>query len=131
VLVVVLTAVLVPPAQAKGPNLARVCGASGCSAIRGEVAVDGLLAWTGAGFTLLDTPPPAPYYRFTLYDRGQPAWQLLYVPSLHRLRIWELSVYPYGSNMGPYWRSVTAEGARTLAKATRGLDPFPTPGAWR
>jgi hypothetical protein len=117
-------------AQAKGPNLARICGASGCSAIRGELTVSALLAWTGTGFTLLDAPRPAPYYRFSLYDRGQPAWQLVYVPARHRIRIGQLDVYPYGSTLGPYWRSVTAEGRRALARATRGLSPFPAPRAW-
>jgi hypothetical protein len=116
---------------AKGPDLARVCGASGCSSIRGDIHVYALLEWTGTGFSLLAAPRPAPYYRFSLFDRGRPVSQLLYVPSQRRIRIWELSVYPYGSSTGPYWRNVTRAGASVLGKATRGLRPFAAPQAWR
>jgi hypothetical protein len=119
-------------AQAKGPDLVRACGASRCTTVRGLAAVDRLVRWIGATFTVAETPQPAPFYRITFSDRGKTFMTLLYVPSRHRMRVLQPLPYPYapGSNH-PYWRSVSPAGAAALGRATAGLRPFPAPSAWR
>ena len=130
--VVLAAAALAAPlaADAKGPDRASVCGADRCVSIRGS-SVTGILDWSGRpGFDQLPAPHRVPFYRLTLYDRGRPAWLVLYAPSVARIRVTQLGVYPYGS-IGPYWRSVTPGGASALARAKHGLRPFPTPASWR
>jgi hypothetical protein len=122
--------VVAQAADAKGPDRARVCGADRCALLRGP-AVVGLLDWRGqAGFEQLPAPRRVPFYRLTLFDHGRPAWKLVYAPSLERMRITQLDVYPFGS-VAPYWRAVTSDGTSALARVTRGLAPFPAPTSWR
>jgi hypothetical protein len=117
-------------AEAKGPTLARVCGADRCASIRGP-AVRAFLDWGGvAGFEQLPAPRTVPFYRLTLYDRGRPSWRLLYAPSARRVRITQLSVYPFDT-VAPYWRAVPPAGTSAFSRATRGLKPFPAPRSWR
>jgi hypothetical protein len=117
-------------AQAKGPDHARVCGADRCTSLRGP-AVAALLDWGGrSAFEQLPAPRRVPFYRLTLYDRGRPAWKLVYAPSIGRLRISQLDVYPFGS-LAPYWRTVTPDGTSALARATKCLRPFPASSSWR
>jgi hypothetical protein len=111
-------------AQAKGPDLARVCGASGCTTVRGIAAVQGLLDWMRPTFMVADTPRPAPFYRITLRDHGQPVMRLLYVPSRQRMRVWQPAPYPFApGSQHPYWRSVSARGADLLENAVARLKP--------
>ena len=120
-------------AQAKGPDLARACGASGCSTVRGDIHVYSLIEWTYAAFTVAGTPRPAPYYRISLRDHGKLFMTFLYVPSRKVVRVWQNQpgpLYAPGSQH-PYWRPVTAKGAAALGKAVAGLRPFSPPGAWR
>jgi hypothetical protein len=122
--------VVAQAADAKGPDGAWVCGADRCASLRGP-AVAGLLDWGGqAGFEQLPAPRRVPFYRLTLFDHGRPAWKLVYVPSVERVRITQLDVYPFGS-VAPYWRAVTTDGTSALARVTRGLAPFPAPKSWR
>jgi hypothetical protein len=119
-------------AQAKGPDLARACGASGCATVRGAVAVARLLDWTGPSFTLADVPGPAPYYRITFRDDGRAFMTLLWVPSRHRMRVFQPTVYPFApGSTHPYWRPVSAKGAAVLGQAVGGLRPFRAPSTWR
>lgn len=119
-------------AQAKGPDVARTCGASGCTTVRGVIAVDRLVRWMGATFTIAETPRPAPFYRITLRDHGSTFMTLLYVPARRRLRVLQPLPYPYGPGNGdPYWRPVSAAGAAALGRATARLRPFAAPHAWR
>jgi hypothetical protein len=121
--------VVAQAADAKGPDRAVVCGADRCASLRGP-AVAGLLDWGGqAGFEQLPAPRRVPFYRLTLFDHGRPAWKLVYAPSLGRVRITQLDIYPFGST-APYWRAVTSVGTSALARATRGLAPFPAPKSW-
>ena len=119
-------------AQAKGPDLARACGASGCTTFHGANRVDDLMEWMGAAFTLADAPTPAPFYRISFRDHGKAFMTLLWVPSRHRMRVLQPVVYPFapGSNP-PYWRPVSAKGAGVLGRAVEGLRPFSTPRTWR
>jgi hypothetical protein len=117
-------------AEAKGPDHARACGADRCASLRGP-AVAALLDWGGqSAFEQLPAPCRVPFYRLTLYDHGRPAWKLVYAPSIGRVRISQLDVYPFGS-LAPYWRAVTLGGTSALARATKGLRPFPAPSSWR
>jgi hypothetical protein len=119
-----------PAADAKGPDRARVCGGDRCASIRGA-SVPALLDWSGqSAFEQLPAPRRVPFYRLTLYDNGRPTWKLVYAPSVGRVRITQLDVYPYGS-IAPYWRAVTLPGTSALTRATRGLRPFPAPSSWR
>jgi len=124
--------VLAAGAQAKGPDAARVCGGSGCTTIRGPLAVAGLLDWMSAEFAVADTPRPAPYYRLTFHDRGRMFMRLVWVPSRHRMQVLQPALYPFApGSQHPYWRSVSDRGASVLARAVAGLRPFSAPRAWR
>jgi hypothetical protein len=119
-----------PAALAKGPDQARACGAVRCVSIHGTAAA-ALLDWGGQSeFDLLAAPRRVPYYRITLYERGTHTWEFLYAPSVSRVRITELDVYPFGS-IGPYWRAVTSEGRAAFARVIRGLTPFAASRTWR
>jgi hypothetical protein len=119
-------------AQAKGPDLARACGASGCSTVRGDTHVSTLIEWTYAAFTVADTPKPAPFYRITLRDRGKAFLTFLYVPSRKVARVSQSFSPTYApGSWHPYWRPVNAKGAAAFAKALAGLKPFSAPRAWR
>ena len=129
---VLMAAALAAPlaASAKGPDRARVCGANRCTAVQG-FAARALLDWGGqAGFEILPAPRRVPFYRVTLYDHGHPVWRLVYAPSVRRVRITQLDVYPYES-IAPYWRALTPAGTSALARVTRALRPFPAPSSWR
>jgi hypothetical protein len=131
-LAVLAAAALAAPlgASAKGPDSASVCGADRCAALRGA-GVPALMDWGGpAGFEQLPAPRRVPFYRMTLYDHGRPAWKLVYAPSVGRVRITQLDVYPFGT-VAPYWRRVTPAGKSVLGRATRGLRPFPALSSWR
>ena len=120
-------------AQAKGPDVARACGASGCTTVRGDTRVYALIEWTWGTFTLTDTPRPAPYYGIDLRDHGRLSWSLLYVPAKRMIRIWTPAInatYAPGGG-SPYWRPVSAKGARVLRPVIAGLKPFSPPRAWR
>ncbi len=118
-------------AQAKGPDTARLCGASGCTTVRGGGGVAGLLDWMGSSFTLVDAPRPGPYYRITLRDRGTLFMTMLWLPSRHRIRVFQ-PVVPFAPDtQHPYWRPVSARGAAVLGRAVAGLRPFSAPRAWR
>ena len=119
-------------AQAKGPDLARACGASGCTTVGGDIRVWGLMDWMGATFTLAGVPRPAPYYRFTFSDHGRMFMTLLWAPSRRRMRVLQPAVYPFAPGSShPYWRPVSARGAAVLGRAVAGLKPFSAPRAWR
>jgi hypothetical protein len=119
-------------AQAKGPDLARACGASGCTTVRGAVAVAGLLDWMGSSFSLADVPRPAPYYRIAFRDHGRAFMTLLWVPSRHRMRVFQPVVLPFApGSQYPYWRPVSARGAAVFGQAVAGLRPFSAPRTWR
>jgi len=119
-------------AQAKGPDLARACGASGCSTVRGEVRVELLVEWTEAGFTVAHAPRPAPFFRITLRNHGRAYMTFLYVPSRKVVRVSQSFSPTYApGSQHPYWRPVNAEGTAAFAKALAGLKPFSVPRAWR
>jgi hypothetical protein len=128
---VLATTALAAPlaASAKGPDRARVCGADRCTAVQGSAA-RALLDWGGqAGFEILPAPRRVPFFRVTLYDRGHPVWRLVYAPSVGRVRITQLDVYPYEA-IAPYWRAITPAGKSALGRSTRELRPFPAPRSW-
>jgi hypothetical protein len=128
----VVALALAGAAQAKGPDLARACGASGCTTLRGPKSVYPLLDWMSAAFMIADTPGPAPYYHITFRDRGSVFMTLIWVPSRHRIRVLQPASYPFApGSQHPYWRAVSAKGAAALAKAVAGLRPFSTPRVWR
>jgi hypothetical protein len=120
-------------AQAKGPDLARACGASGCSTVRGDVRVYTLIDWTYSEFTIATVPKPAPFYRITLRDHGKVFMTFLYVPALKVVRVWQPGFSPRYApgSWHPYWRPVNAEGAAAFRRALAGLKPFSAPHAWR
>ena len=118
-------------APAKGPDLARACGASGCSTVRGEERVDLLIEWTYAAFTVADEPRPSPFYRITLRKRGKDHMTFLYVPSRKLVRVQQAFSPTYApGSQHPYWRPVNAGGAAAFRQALAGLKPFSAPSAW-
>jgi hypothetical protein len=123
------TLVLVAAAQAKGPNVARICGAAACKEVRGESTLWGIYGWWGQSFSLRGAPRPAPFYRLRLRGGGV-TMSLLYVPKRSAMRIaWRSSV-PGQGEMAPYWRTVPRDAARRIERFTRDLGPNPTPSRW-
>ena len=118
-------------AAAKGPNVARVCGASGCTTLRGESAVQPLISWWYTPFSSRRAPRPAPYYSIAIRDPSGVRWSLLYVPSRRAMRIWQNRVPPYNQPIGPYWRDVPAAAVSGLGRVAAGLKPYAAPSAWR
>ena len=115
---------LAAAAEAKGPGTARVCGSSGCITVRNLGTIDGMTALSGP-FQLADAPRPVPFYTVALSDPPPSTfrWSFVYAPSRHLLRISD-GVTP------PYWRRAPTVVARTLARLTRGLEPYPRSRGW-
>ncbi len=120
-------------AWAKGPNVATVCGSSGCSTYRGELTVLPLYEWLNEPFSLRSPPRNAPYYRIRLVEPGVRASILLYSPSRLAVRIWQGPSQIPGLNqpIGPYWRTVPSDAARAIKPFLRGVTPFPASRGWR
>jgi hypothetical protein len=118
-------------AQAKGPNVASVCGATRCITIHGEMAVWPLLSWQYVPFSIRRTPVPAPYYSIRLHDPTGIKWVLLYVPKQHAVRFWQSRVPPYSQGIGPFWRTLPANAERVFRRVVRGLAPRVAPDDWR
>jgi hypothetical protein len=127
----VLAGLCVTSAEAKGPNVARVCGATRCTTIRGETAVWPLLSWQDAPFSARGAPSPAPYYSIRLHDPTGITWVLIYVPRRHAVRIWQNRVPPSSQGLGPYWRTLPASAEPVFRDAVRGLVPRRAPRNWR
>ena len=128
--VAALAALTSGAAQAKGPNAAAVCGASGCTRLTGESAVAPLLSWTYTPFKPRAAPRPAPYYSIRVSDPSGIKWTLLYVPSRRMMRIWQSRVPPYSESIGPYWRVVPRPAVPQIAKAVARVRPYAAPKRW-
>jgi hypothetical protein len=117
-------------AAAKGPNFARLCGASGCTTLRGETAVQPLLSWWYTPFFQRGAPAPAPFYRIRITDPSGVKWSLLYVPARHAVRFWQNRVPPYHESIGPYWRSVPGSAVAVMGRLVHKLKPYAAPRRW-
>ena len=127
---VALAALTSGAAQAKGPNAASVCGASGCTTLRGESAVWPLLSWTSTPFKPRAAPRPAAYYSIRVSDPTGIKWTLLYVPSRRMMRIWQSRVPPYSEPIGPYWRIVPRTAVPQIVRAVAHVRPYAAPKRW-
>ena len=114
----------------KGPNLASVCGASGCRITRGDHAVLPLYDWWNRPFYARDAPRLAPYYRIRVSDGARTTHMLLYAPSRRAIRIWRNAI-PEQIAIGPYWRSVPDDATTTMRSFIAGVEPFPAARGWR
>jgi hypothetical protein len=122
----------VPVAGAKGPNVARVCGAGRCVTLRGERVVWPLLAWEYDGpFALLPAPRPAAFYSIRLHDPSGVEWTVLYLPGRHVVRLSQSRTPPYDRGTAAYWRTLPASADASFRRAVRGLAPLPAPAGWR
>jgi hypothetical protein len=126
-----VAAVSATAAEAKGPNVASVCGAARCITIDGETAVWPFLAWQYVPFSARRAPAPAPYYSIRLHEPTGIRWVLLYVPRRHVVRFWQSRVPPYSQGIGPYWRTLPASAERVFRRVVRGLAPRAAPDNWR
>ena len=131
-------------AAAKEITRVRVCGPIACADVTGggparSDAASGGLSWPRP-------VRPAPFYvvRYTVGlapGEGGPAqtgWSVRWLPSADRMRV-------RGEDGRPEWLTVLAETRRALARAARGVQPFPrlvwagpvrlpspvAPAAWR
>jgi hypothetical protein len=118
-------------AAAKGPDFARICGASSCTTVRGEFAVQPLISWWYTPFSQRGAPRPAPYYAIKLRDPSGIRWVLLYVPGRHAMRIWQNRVPPYNQAFGPYWRTVPRTAMRAIARLVSKVRPYGAKRSWR
>jgi hypothetical protein len=122
-------------ATAKGPNVASICGASGCVTLRGESAVQPLASWVVSWwytpFVSRAAPAPAPYYSIRLRDRSSAKWVLVYVPRRHAISVWQRRVPPDGRPIGPYWRTVPKSADPAIRRFVRNLSPYVAPACWR
>jgi hypothetical protein len=121
-------------AASKGPDRARVCGAS-CRTITGDRQVYPLLdAWGSKPFAQADRPRPAPYFTFSIDSTrgGSGRWLLVWVPSKRLMRVTQIVVPPYETaTVGPYWRPVPAAARAAFTSAARRLRPHPAVRGWR
>jgi hypothetical protein len=130
--VVAAGAVCVPAAGAKGPDVARVCGAARCVTLRGERAVWPLLAWQYDGpFALLSAPRPAAFYSIRLHGPSGVDRTVIYLPGRHVVRLSQSRTPPYDRGIGPYWRTLPASADASFRRAVRGLAPLRPPPDWR
>jgi hypothetical protein len=129
-LLAAVAAVAAAPSAAKGPNLARVCGSSGCVSIHGESAVQPLMSWWWTPFARRGAPAPAAYYSIRIHDPAGINWVLLYVPARRAMRIWQSRVPPYNESIGPYWRTIPRSAGRGLEAVVRPVRPFAAPRKW-
>lgn len=126
-----LAAIAIGSAAAKGPNVASVCGASGCVTLRGESMVQPLISWWYTPFAPRAAPRPAPYYSIRLRDPSGIRWSLLYVPARRAIRIWQSRVPPYHQSIGPYWRTVPSSAVPAIRWLLQKLSPHAAPARWR
>lgn len=121
------------PALAKGPDLASICGASGCATVDDVDRVNVLALWT-AGFEVRKEPPAAPFFTVELTTtRGAVAkWSYLYVPSAHALKIIRADFSGGISGVQPMneWVSPSAEVLAAYDMATAVMSPFPATAGW-
>lgn len=132
-LVCAVALLAVTPALAKGPDLASVCGASGCARLDDVDEVNVLALWT-AGFEVRKEPPTAPFFTVELNStRGAVAkWSYLYVPSAGALKIIRADFSGGISGVQPMneWVSPSTEVLAAYATATAAMSPFPASAGW-
>jgi hypothetical protein len=127
--------ILVPSAQAKGPDTARICGASGCTTIAAVAEVNQLALYT-SGFESRSEPPPAPFFTVELtssiHDPGATSWSFLYVPSAQAVKIIraDFSGGVYDEQTKNSWVSPSDETLAAYRRATPVMSPFPANPAW-
>jgi hypothetical protein len=134
-LLVAAAAVVVPSASAKGPDTARICGASGCTTIQDVSTVNTLALYT-SGFEPRSAPRPAPFFTVELtssiHDPGAAGWSFLYVPSARALKIVraDFSGGVYDEPTRDSWASLSGEALAAYRRATPVMSPFPADPAW-
>jgi hypothetical protein len=122
---------LATAAAAKGPSVATVCGASGCTDVRGERTLWSIYGWWDAPFSHRSAPSPAPFYRFRLRGGdGGVRLLLLYAPSRRAMRISTWSSLSGRAKVGPYWRRVPPDAVTALEPLLVGVRPFRAPPRW-
>lgn len=132
-LVCAVALLAVTPALAKGPDLASICGASGCATVDDVEKVNVLALWT-AGFEVRKEPPTAPFFTVELTTtRGAVAkWSYLYVPSARALKIIRADFSGGISGVQPMneWVSPSTEVLGAYETATAAMSPFPASAGW-
>lgn len=132
-LVCVVALLAATPALAKGPDLASICGASGCATVDDVEEVNVLALWT-AGFVVREEPPTAPFFTVELTTtRGAVAkWSYLYVPSARALKIIRADFSGGISGVQPMneWVSPSAQVLAAYETATAAMSPFPASAGW-
>ena len=127
--------VAAPSAQAKGPDTARICGASGCSEIE-DVAQVNVLALYTSGVEARSEPPAAPFFTVELnssiHDPGSAGWSFLYVPSARAVKIIraDFSGGVYGPQTTNTWVSLSDDALAAYERATPVMSPFPANEEW-
>lgn len=123
----------VTPALAKGPDLASICGTSGCATVDDIEEVNVLALWT-AGFEVRKEPPTAPFFTVELTTtRGAVAkWSYVYVPSARALKIIRADFSGGISGVQPMneWVSPSTEVLAAYETATSAMSPFPASAGW-
>lgn len=129
----VVALLAVTPALAKGPDLASICGASGCATVDDVEKVNVLALWT-AGFEVRKEPPTAPFFTVELTTtRGAVAkWSYLYVPSARALKIIRADFSGGISGVQPMneWVSPSTGVLAAYDTATAAMSPFPASAGW-
>jgi hypothetical protein len=127
--------VVAPEAVAKGPDIVRVCGASGCSEIHDVAEVNALALYT-SGFESRSEPAAAPFFTVHLtssvHDLGNAGWSFLYVPSARALKIIraDFSGGVYDEPTTNSWVSLSDEALAAYQRATPVMSPFPANADW-
>ncbi len=120
-------------ALAKGPDSARLCGATGCVTTRVVEVVNVLALWT-SGFGARAEPASAPFFTVDLTSsRGtKEKWSFLYVPSARAVKVVraDFSGGVYGVQAMNAWVSPSDDVLAVYERETADISPYAGNDGW-
>ena len=132
-LLAVAILVTAPSALAKGPDTARICGASGCVTVDDVERVNVLALW-GSALSARREPPPAPFYTVDLTSSfgTKQEWSFLYAPSARAVKVIraDFSGGVYGVQTTNDWLTPPPSVLAAYQRASATLKPFPADAEW-
>lgn len=133
-LIAVGVLLVVPSALAKGPDTARICGASGCVTVNDVETVNVLALW-GSALSARSQPPPEPFFTVDLtssFGKKQ-KWSFLFAPSARAVKVIraDFSGGVYGVTTMNSWVAPADNVVAAYEAAVANVEPFTADAAWR